>query len=164
MERIGDLVPIACSANCLQPDGQNDNGWDQGLLFLNPSKVWLQPPGYVLQMSRRSYQPLLLESEISGPSEKLSVNAKKSEDGKTLVFQVVNWDDSPRTARIEVEGFAPSKPLAEAEELAGAPDARNTAEEPNRIVPKRSEWRHHWSEGATHYTFAPNSYTILRLE
>ena len=44
-ERIGDLLPIACAANCLQPDGQNDNGWDQGLLFLNPSKVWLQPPG-----------------------------------------------------------------------------------------------------------------------
>src|SRR5471030_887310 len=28
-EKIGDLLPIACSANCLQPDGQNDNGWDQ---------------------------------------------------------------------------------------------------------------------------------------
>ena len=32
--------PVTTSANCLQPDGQNDNGWDQGLLFLNPSQVW----------------------------------------------------------------------------------------------------------------------------
>ena len=43
-------VPICTSANGLQPDGQNDNGWDQGLLFLNTSQVWLQPPGYAAQM------------------------------------------------------------------------------------------------------------------
>src|SRR6185437_15867319 len=29
-------VPIVTSANGLQPDKQNDNGWDQGLLFLKP--------------------------------------------------------------------------------------------------------------------------------
>ena len=42
------------SANCLQPDGQNDNDWDQGLLFLNPSQVWLQPPGYVTAIVARN--------------------------------------------------------------------------------------------------------------
>ena len=52
IERDGRL-PIATSANCLQPDRQNDNGWNQGLLFLNPSQVWLQPPGYVTQMLSR---------------------------------------------------------------------------------------------------------------
>jgi hypothetical protein len=31
IERDGRL-PITTSANCLQPDGQNDNGWDQGFL------------------------------------------------------------------------------------------------------------------------------------
>ena len=56
VERDGRL-PIVTSANCLQPDGQNDNGWDQGLLFLNPSQVWLQPPGYVTQMFSRNYLP-----------------------------------------------------------------------------------------------------------
>ena len=56
IERDGRL-PIVTSANCLQPDGQNDNGWDQGLLFLNPSQVWLQPPGYVTQMLARNHLP-----------------------------------------------------------------------------------------------------------
>ena len=51
IERDG-RIPIAASANCLQPDGQNDNGWNQGLLFLSPSQVWLQPPGYVTRMIR----------------------------------------------------------------------------------------------------------------
>jgi hypothetical protein len=57
-------IPIAASANCLQPDGQKGNGWDQGLLFLNPSQVWLQPPGYVTQMYARNYLPLCVSATI----------------------------------------------------------------------------------------------------
>ena len=33
---------------------QNDNGWNQGLLFLSPSQVWAQPPYYVTQMDSRT--------------------------------------------------------------------------------------------------------------
>ncbi|MHB1034925.1 MAG: 3-keto-disaccharide hydrolase [Pirellulales bacterium] len=57
MERIGDIVPILCAANCLQPYRQNDNGWNQGMLFLTPSQVWGQPPYYVTQMIAREWLP-----------------------------------------------------------------------------------------------------------
>ena len=163
-ERIGDLMPIACAANCLQPDGQNDNGWDQGLLFLNPSKVWLQPPGLLVQMCRRHYQPLLVQSEVQGPADKLSINAKRSEDGKTLVLQAVNWDDQPRPTRIAIGGFTPSKPSATVETLAGALEAANTAAEPDRIKPGRSEWTHDLAGGKATYSFPPRSITMIRLE
>ena len=43
IERDGRL-PIVTSANGLQPDGQNDNGWDQGLLFLNPRRSGCNRP------------------------------------------------------------------------------------------------------------------------
>ena len=56
IERDGRIAVVA-SANALQPDGQNDNGWNQGLLFLDPAQVWLQPPGYVTQLFARHYQP-----------------------------------------------------------------------------------------------------------
>ena len=59
-------IPIATSANCLQPDKQNDNGWDQGLLFLDPSQVWFQPPGHVTQMYSRNYLPKLLQCQVTG--------------------------------------------------------------------------------------------------
>ena len=163
-EKVGDLLPIACSANCLQPDGQNDNGWDQGLLFLNPSKVWLQPPGDLIRMTRRDAQPLLVASEIRGPVGTLSANAKRGEDGKTLVVQVVNWGDQPRAVGIEVEGFTPSSATATVEQLAGPLDASNTAEAPERIKPTRSEWRHAMEKGRAAYTFPPRSFTVLRLE
>ena len=67
VERDG-RIPIVTSANGLQPDGQNDNGWDQGLLFLNPSRVWLQPPGYVTQMLSRNYLPQLVDCRVAPAS------------------------------------------------------------------------------------------------
>ena len=163
-EKIGDLLPIACAANCLQVDGRNDNGWDQGLLFLNPSKVWLQPPGYLTRMTRQDARPLLVASEVRGPVGTLSANAKRSEDGKSLVVQVVNWGNEPRPVRIEIDGFVPSSPAAIVEQLAGPLDLANTANEPDRIKPTRSEWPHAMEKGRTSYTFPPRSFTSLRFE
>ncbi len=164
VERVGDLLPIACAANCLQPDGQNDNGWDQGLLFLNPGQVWLQPPGHLIRMTRRLGQPLLVRSELEGATEKLSVNAKRSLDGRTLVLQVVNWDDAPRPTRIELLGFTPTNPVATIEQMAAPLEATNTADEPTRVVPILSEYRLDWSAGRSSYTFAPRSITMLQLK
>lgn len=173
-EAIGGIirdgrVPVALSANCLQPDKQNDNGWDQGLLFLNPSKVWLQPPGYVTQMVARNYQPRVVEARVESadPDGKLSVTATRSEDGKQLVLQVVNAGAEPRPSRIDLVGFTPSKPLATVEELAGPLEAVNTADEPERITPRRAEWRHDIKSGGgggATYVFPPHSFTVIRLD
>jgi hypothetical protein len=155
-------MPIVTSANGLQPDGQNDNGWDQGLLFLNPSQVWLQPPGYVTLMISRNYEPLLVESEVQGPGGRLDVVARRSDNGKALVLGVVNADERPVPATIRLAGFTPSKPAAVVEELSGPLDAVNTAACPRRIVPRKTEWRHVAAGGG--FTFAPHSFTVIRLE
>jgi len=164
IERISEGLPVACSANCLQCDGQNDNDWDQGLLFLNPSRVWLQPPGYVTRMISRNYLPLLVKTEVQGAGGKLDVSAKCSEDAKTLVLQVVNLSDASVPARIQLEGLAPSIPTATIEELSGPLDAVNTAENPSRIVPRQTEWQHELASGSTRYSFSPHSFTIMRFQ
>ena len=111
IERDG-RIPITTSANCLQPDGQNDNGWDQGLLFLNPGQVWLQPPGYVTQMLSRNYLPVLVKCRLTGGKGQLDANAKRSADGKTLVLQVVNTSALAVPAQIRLAGFVPLDPRA----------------------------------------------------
>lgn len=164
IERISERLPVACSANCLQCDGQNDNGWDRGLLFLNPSRVWLQPPGYVTRMISRNCLPLLVKTEVQAPGDKLDVSAKCSENFRTLVLQVVNPGDASVAARIHLEGFTPSRPTAAIEELSGPLDAVNTAEDPNRIVAKRTEWRHELASGNARHSFPPHSFTVLQFE
>ena len=84
LTRIADRVPIVCSANALQPNGQNDNGWDQGLMFLDPAQAWLQPPAYVTQMISRNRQPQVVAADLSGDTSGLDVTATRSADGATL--------------------------------------------------------------------------------
>jgi hypothetical protein len=159
ISRINDALPVVTSANCLQPDGQNDNGWDQGLLFLNPSQVWLQPPGYITQMLAGAPQSNLVYSE--GAGNVLDVTARRSLDSKTLVLQVVNPSGQPVDATISVNGFKVTRPVFQAEELAGSLDSVNTGQEPEKLVPVMSWWQSNFNNDSTHYQFKPYSYTIL---
>jgi alpha-L-arabinofuranosidase len=161
VQRLGERVPIACSANCLQPDGQNDNGWDQGLLFLNPSKVWLQPPGHVTRMVARYDQTRLLATDVVG---ELDVTATRSDDGKKLTLKVVNVSDRPQPARLVLDGFTPARPDVEVVTLAGPLGARNTAADPERIEPVTTSWRPNFEVTGAVYEFPAHSFSLMRLE
>jgi len=163
LERVGNLVPVVCCANCLQPDKQNDNGWDQGLVFLSPDKVWAQPPYIVTQMLARRYLPRVVQAEVTSPGNALDVTAKADEKGMVLQLHVVNLDAKPVTAGLRVNGFAPGQPTAEVVELIGKLDDVNSVAEPRKVAPVERTWRHQLRDGEAHYTFPPQSFTIIRL-
>ncbi|HVA48102.1 MAG TPA: alpha-L-arabinofuranosidase C-terminal domain-containing protein [Pirellulales bacterium] len=163
IERLAGRVTIAASANCLQVDGQNDNGWNQGLLFMNPCRVWPQPPYFVTQMVARNYQPLAATAKVDGAAM-LDVSAKRSDDGKTLVLQVVNTHDKPIAAQLDIAGFVARQPTARVEELAAALDAVNTAAAPNSIRPSSKDWQHELAAGKSRYTFPAMSFTVLQFK
>jgi alpha-L-arabinofuranosidase len=160
--RLGaDRVPIVCCANCLQCDAQNDNGWDQGLLFLNPSQVWPQSPYYVTQMIARHALPRLVQATVSNDATgSIDVVARASDDGRTLALQVTNLSDRPQPGTLRLAGFAPSGP-AELTELTARLDAVNTAADPHRVVPTQRPWPAEFHDGAASYTFPPHSFTII---
>ncbi len=160
IQRDGRL-PITCSANCLQPDGQNDNGWNQGLLFLNPSQVWLQPPGYVTQMMARDYQPLVVKCEC--PDRDIDVTATKSEDGRTLALQVLNLGDKTVTLPLKISGFMPTRPKMQALTLAGPLAAINRADNPGCVKPVTTEWKSGLKDGEITVTLPAYSFTVIRL-
>jgi len=158
-------LPIVTSANALQVDRQNDNGWNQGLLFMNPASTWIQPPGYVTQMISNSYEPRVLDVEMSKADPQLDVTAVKSEDGKTVVLRVVNTTTEPRACEIRLENFKSTKNEAQVEELAAPMNATNTATDPTRVKPRSLTWNHGQKLGqAATYTFPPSSFTVLRIE
>ena len=103
-ERLGYIFPIITSANALQVDGQNDNGWDQGLLFMDSSKAWLQPCGYTTQMARSAHLPCLADWDVEGDAEGLDITAASSEDGGKAAVKLVNLIGEDRTAVIRIEG------------------------------------------------------------
>jgi alpha-L-arabinofuranosidase len=163
LQRLGDRLAIACSANCLQPYMQNDNGWNQGLLFLSPSQVWAQPPYYVTQMVSRSYLPLCVRTEVTSPGNALDATATLSKDGKALTLQVVNVSKIPLPTRITLDGFVPRHPTAHAAVLTGDWEAINTPVQPNRVCPIETDWLHELRDGTVSRTFPPNSFTVLHF-
>jgi hypothetical protein len=163
IQRDGRL-PITCSANSLQPDGQNDNDWDQGLLFLNPSQVWLQPPGYVTKMYSANYQPLEVRSSVGDPGDGLDVSCQLSQDGKTLVLEVVNPGGKVVSAPLRIHGYSPRHPAAEVEELSGFLDEANTAILPRQIHPIQKRWQPILNNDESKYDFLPHSITVLKFK
>jgi hypothetical protein len=162
LERDGGF-PVVTSANGLQPDGQNDNGWDQGLLFLNPEKVWWQPPAYVNWMISRNYLPRCSAGRVTG-SANLEATALRSRDGKILVVQVVNVGAEPVAAGVKLDNFVPRNPVVQVETLAGTLDDHNTAADPDQIHPDFTDWKPDFTEGQVTYIFPANSFTVLRFK
>lgn len=163
LERLGNIVPIVCCANCLQCDRQNDNGWDQGLLFLNPHQVWAQPPYYVTQMVAKCYLPKCVKAEVSG-AEGLDVTARTSDDGRVLTLQVMNPQKQPSPAHIRFDGIAPSSPVVHVTQIVGELNEVNTTQEPRKVVPTERKWTAQLQKNEIQYSFPPQSFTILRFE
>ena len=126
LQQYGDRVTVVSSANALQPDGQNDNGWDQGLVFFDTHRSWLQPPGYVTRMFSDSNLGTVVHAETDNPS--LAVSAQF--DGSKLVLHVRT---SPRR---------PSRPRSRSpasHRRAGRPGSpASAAHAPNRTTPATS--------------------------
>lgn len=164
LERGEQPFPIICSANCLQVDDQNDNGWDQGLLFLNSTSVWAQSPGYVMQMIHENSMSVCVKSELMDPTGDLDVTVKSDSKGKILVLQVVNKGVTPHTVLLSLEDFKPVKHQLRATELAGSMNARNTASLPEEIIPVKKVMPFTLKNGDMNFTFKPSSFTVLRFE
>ena len=163
IQRDGRL-PITCSANCLQPDGQNHNGWDQGLLFLDPSQVWLQPPGYVTKMYSDNYQRVEVRSSVMDSNDELDVSSQLSQDGKTLVLEVVNLGEKVAAASIRIRGYSRAHPTAEVEELSGSLCETNTANMPRQLQPMQKQWQPRFNNDEMKYDFQPHSITVLNFK
>lgn len=164
LQRFGEKVPIVCAANCLQPDHQNDNGWDQGLVFLSPSNVWTQSPASVTRMMASNNLPHCVATECHGPNEILDVTARLSEDGQVLGVQIVNIENRPLTARLKLSGKDVRGRVVKISQISGHLDERNTEEDPERIVPHDREWRPDVSDDGMIYVIPAQSFSILRFE
>ena len=151
-------VDVVSSANALQVDGQNDNGWDQGLVFLNQNQAWGQPPYYVHRMKAASWQPGVLRTDVTGGDELFDVTALASPDRKKLTIDVVNASDAPLTYTLRLDGL---RGRAVVSVLEGRPNGVNTAGNPRNVVPEESTVD--LSTGSVTRTFPAHSYTSFRI-
>ena len=141
--------------NALQPDLQNDNGWDQGMVFFTPDKVWLQNYGWAHQMAAANHRDRLVASTCADTN--VVVSATRDCDGTSVVLHVVNAVGEPKPLAIAgLDGYR----LVRATTLASdAPNLDNPARAPDRIVPTDLT-----AAFAADATLPPFSYTVLVYE
>lgn len=160
-------VPVALSANCLQPDGQNDNGWDQGLLFLNNSKVWLQPPGHVTQMIAEAWQPWVLKATVHADAdeqESLDVVVSGAEDDSSFIIRIVNRVGDRRQILIATNGKPLRQSAAEVISLSAPLQANNTVDHPDRVKPLRTALTHQLPSEPAILNVEPYSFTTIHFK
>jgi alpha-L-arabinofuranosidase len=160
LQQNGRRVKVVTSANALQPDGQNDNGWDQGLVFFDTQQSWLQPPGYVTQMIAGNFLPTVVGSTSTNPD--VAVTARI--EGPVLTLEVVNMSTSTQAPTISLTGFVPATTTMPVTQLSGNRTDQNDASSMSAVVPQQSSTTVTLNGSAFTYSFAPNSFTILRLQ
>lgn len=129
-------LPMVSSANALQVDGQNDNGWDQGLVFLNPSKTWLQPPAYAMQMFGVANGAAVLSTDVKGDG--LKIVAMQSADHQQVSLLLLNKGDRKQQTLVRLDGFTPQQPTATVTTLGGELTAVDKSDDPLHVVPQHS--------------------------
>ena len=88
VRRSAGFVPLDSPANALQPWKQNDNGWDQGQIFFDASRTWMQPPYYAQQMASAHHQPLLVKADITADSLDVTVTrSRRSSERRDVLAQ-----------------------------------------------------------------------------
>eukprot|EP00747_Dinoflagellata_sp_TGD_P022845 gnl/TRDRNA2_/TRDRNA2_129364_c0_seq1.p1 gnl/TRDRNA2_/TRDRNA2_129364_c0~~gnl/TRDRNA2_/TRDRNA2_129364_c0_seq1.p1 ORF type:complete len:289 (+),score=40.71 gnl/TRDRNA2_/TRDRNA2_129364_c0_seq1:2-868(+) len=97
--RLADRFSLATAANGMQVFGFNDNGWDQGAIFIGPDRVWLSPFGYVDYLVARASEPVVLQTRVDSPSGShqalVDILAMRSNNASSIVLRVANFD--PKT-------------------------------------------------------------------
>ncbi len=160
-QRHGDFVLIDCPANCLQPWQQNDNDWDQGQVFFTSSQVWAMPPFYSQQMAAAAHQPCRVQSEIKSPGDELDLTATRSDDGKTLVLNVVSIGAKPHRAAIDIAGLGAVAAQADVITLAGNLTDFNPPDAADRVHSIKSKLDN--AGERFEYDFPAHSYTVIKL-
>jgi alpha-L-arabinofuranosidase len=162
LQRLPYDVPIVCAANGLQVDKQNDNGWDQGLLFFNQDHVWGQPSFYVTQMISDDYLPDVVKTTFTTQQDTLDITARINKRSKEISLQVVNHKSKSVNTQITINSAKNLIGSVSVAELKAAGlDDWNTIDSPDRIVPLRKQIT--IKNNVCEYTFAPYSFTIMRF-
>lgn len=151
-------LDVVSSANALQVNGQNDNGWNQGLIFMDQAKVWMQPPYYVHQMVARSMRAQVLRAKVSGGNEATEVTALGDDGGTSL--NIVNASNEAVAYDID---FGVASGGAQVTVTSLGPDrgsAVNTSGNPVNIVPETSSLRLD-GQGRTSYRIPPRTFLTM---
>ena len=166
MERNADVVRMASYAPLFANTGAWQ--WTPDLIWVDSLNVCRTPNYYAQQMFTCNRGDEMLPAQLDGIEtsesgiQTLYASATRDETAGEIILKIVNPGDAKQKIHIVLGGAKHVAPDATELILSGAPDAENSMDQPNQIVPVQSSIKN----AARRFvcTFEPHSFTVLRIK
>jgi alpha-L-arabinofuranosidase len=161
LERNGDIVAMASYAPLLAK--KNHTQWKPDMIFFDNKEICLTPNYYVQKMFSLNQGDLYFDKLVTKNANDTTFTASCIQDIQSgdIIVKLVNAGNDAKEVTIDLSGFKKIIPNAELTELSAAPDAENTFENPENIIPVKSQLE---ISRKFEYRTKPMSLTVIRVK
>ncbi len=138
LERNGDVVRMASYAPMLAK--KNFTQWKTDMIFFNNTTICPTPNYYVQKMFSANQGDYWFDKVISKNEKDSTLAASCVQDSKSgdIILKMVNYSDKVKPMKVNLSRFGKLLPNAEQELLSGSPEAENTLEGSQLVIPVKS--------------------------
>jgi len=160
LERNGDIVRMASYAPLLAK--KSFTQWKTDLIFFDNKVICPTPNYYVQKMFSANQGDYYFDKIISKDEKDNSLAASCVQESKTgdVILKMVNYGNASKTMKINLSKFGKIAAQAEQIVLTGNPDAENTFENTQNIIPNSSVIK---TDKTFEYSAPAMSLTVIRI-
>ncbi len=161
LERNGDIVSMASYAPLLAK--KNHTQWKTDMIFFDNTKICLTPNYHVQKMFMTNQGDTYYEGVVNLDKRDSTLAASCVGDSRSgdLILKIVNTGEKPKDIEIDLAAFKSKTKRARKTLFSGDPEAENTYESPNLLIPEESEIK---ISRTFRYSTPPMSLTVIRIE
>jgi alpha-L-arabinofuranosidase len=133
------------------------------MIFFDNVKICPTPNYYVQKMFMTNQGDYYFDKVISKDKNDTALAASCVQDSKTgdIILKMVNFSNTPKNMKVNLSRFKKIPAEAEQEVLTGDPDAENTFDHPETIVPVKTAFN---AKKKFDYTAPAMSLTVIRFK
>lgn len=160
LERNGDVVTMASYAPLLA--NQNHTSWNPNLIYFTNTEIIPTANYYVQKMFSTNQGDIYYSNVVSFDRQDKLLAASVVQDSASgdIILKIVNAGGEEAKAQVNLEDFGLKNNKAVLEFLTGKPEAKNTSQNPNAVLPVRSEMT---IDKKFEYAAAPFSLSVIRI-
>jgi alpha-N-arabinofuranosidase len=161
LERNGDIVRMASYAPLLAK--RNHTQWKTDMIFFDNNNVCLTPNYHVQKIFSLNQGNVYFDKIVNLDSNDTTAAASCVQDNETgdVILKLVNAGKESRAMNVNLKGFRRIISKAQLTTLAGDPEAENTLEKPEVIVPTTSDFQ---ASKSFSYNAPAMSLTVIRIK
>jgi len=161
LERNGDVVNLASYAPLLAK--RNFTQWKTDMIYFDNVSICPTPNYWVQKMFSANQGDYYFDKVISKNEKDSTLAASCVQDSKTgdIILKLVNYSGENKLMKVDLSRFGKLIPEAEQLVLTGDPEAENTFDDPQKILPIKTNFR---LSSKFEYKAPAMSLTVIRFK